>query len=150
MRLFPCGLRSSHAKANSRSPLGQVPYALYRARNAPTDTKDWVIFFDEDAERPTITTAANRLRLPDENLRLTATDANILLTAVVKGIGKGLLPMCIAEQDKRLIRVNSGAPELTRTLNMHIHVDTAETRKVRATVAWLREVFPRVFSVSFD
>lgn len=131
-------------------PLGQVPYALYRARNAPPDIKDWVIFFDEDAARPAITKAANRLRLPDENLRLTATDASTIRAAVATGIGKGLLPMCIAEQDQRLLRVNSGAPELTRTLNMHIHADTAETRKVRATVAWLREAFPRVFSGSGD
>lgn len=125
--------------------LGKVPYAIYKARTAPHDQKSWVTFYDEDAARPKIMRAAHSIRKSDEPIRMTATDAGVLVASVAGGIGKGLLPMCMAKDDTRLVRVNSGPPELYRNLKMHVHPDTFETRRLQTTINWLRDVFPTVF-----
>lgn len=139
--------------------LGDVPYAVYRARGAGgegsgadgadtlgPDTLGWVSFHDEDATRPAIARAHKRLRSREEALRLTATDAGIMLSAVRAGIGKALLPMCLGEEDPTLVRLQPGAaPEFTRTLHLHAHPDTVEARRIQATIRWLRESFKAVF-----
>ncbi len=125
--------------------LGDVPYAVYQARNAETPVEGWVSFYDEDAMRPSITRAHKKLRARGEELRLTATDAGIMVSAVREGVGKALLPMCLAEEDDRLERVNDGAPELVRALHLHAHPDTVENARIQATIRWLRESFDMVF-----
>lgn len=125
--------------------LGEVPYAVYRARKTEAEGLGWVSFYDEDALRPSITSVHKRLRPRGEALRLTATDAAIMLSAVRAGVGKGLLPMCLAEEDERLVRVNDGEPEFVRILHLHAHPDTIEAARVQATIRWLRESFKAVF-----
>ncbi len=125
--------------------LGDVPYAVYRVKDIPARELGWVSFYDEDAPRPEITRSQGRLRRPDEALRMTATDAGLLLSAIRAGVGKGLVPMCLAEQYGELVRVNAGEPELKRTLQLHAHPDTVETKRVQATIQWLRESFDQVF-----
>lgn len=125
--------------------LGDVPYGLYCARGSDPKELGWVSFYDEDALRPAITRTYRRLRRRHESLRLTATDAGIMLAAVREGVGKGLLPMCLAEGDEKLVRVNDGKPELLRGLHLHAHPDTVQTLRVQATIRWLRESFERVF-----
>ncbi|MGF1631633.1 MAG: LysR family transcriptional regulator [Kiloniellaceae bacterium] len=125
--------------------LGEVPYAVYRLREATPEGLGWVSFYDEDAATPAIARAHKRLRAREEPLRLTATDAAIMHSAVREGIGQGLLPMCLAEEDEQLVRVQAGAPEFVRTLHLHAHPDTVETQRIQATIRWLRESFKTVF-----
>lgn len=125
--------------------LGEVPYALYCAKGKDPKDLGWVSFYDEDAQRPAITRTYRRLRRRHESLRLTATDAGIMLAAVREGVGKGLLPMCLAESDEQLVRINDGKPELMRGLHLHAHPDTVQTLRVQATIRWLRESFETVF-----
>lgn len=125
--------------------LGHVPYAIYRSREVEQDTSDWVSFFDEDEPRPLIAHAYRQSRQQKERVRLTATDAAILLTAVRGGAGKGLLPMCLAEADEGLVRVGDGDPELVRTLHLHANHDTVQTLRVQSTIRWLRESFEAAF-----
>ena len=125
--------------------LGDVPYAVYQARNAEHQIDGWVSFYDEDAMRPSITRTHKKLRARGETLRLTATDAGIMVAAVREGVGKALLPMCLAEEDDRLERVNGGEPELVRALHLHAHPDTVESARIQATIRWLRESFESVF-----
>lgn len=125
--------------------LGDVPYAVYRSRTAPVKGSDWVSFYDEDSLRPAITRAHKRLRARGEPLRVTATDAGIMLSAVREGVGRGLLPMCLAEEDDGLVRVGEGEPEFVRVLHLHAQPDTIESSRVQATIRWLRESFKSVF-----
>jgi DNA-binding transcriptional LysR family regulator len=76
---------------------------------------------------------------------MTATDAGIMLSAVREGVGKGLLPMCLAEEDERLVRIQDGEPEFVRTLHVHAHPDTVEALRIQETIRWLRESFRGVF-----
>ncbi len=124
--------------------LGEVPYALYQSVSVDPGP-NWVSFYDEDERRPMISSAISRLRQKGDTMRFTATDASILHCAVAAGVGRGLLPMCLAEADTRLKRINSGPPELMRTLWIHTHPDTVETKRIKVMLKWLRESFDQVF-----
>jgi len=125
--------------------LGEVPYAIYKARGADASKLGWVSFWDDEAPRRAPIRWIEKVRGPDEALRLTATDSAVLLEGVRAGIGKGLLPMCLAEGDPRLERVNPGPPELSRMLHLHAHPDMVQTARIQAVMAWLRESFARAF-----
>ncbi|MGD1876860.1 MAG: LysR family transcriptional regulator [Kiloniellaceae bacterium] len=125
--------------------LGEVPYAVYRARDAAPEGLGWVTFHDEDALRPSIARVHKRLRSRDEPVRITSTDAAVMLSAVRQGIGKALLPMCLCAADERLVRVQDGDPEFVRSLHLHAHPDTVESQRIQATIRWLRENFKAVF-----
>ena len=125
--------------------LGDVPYAVYKSRNHKDDRPGWVSFYDENELRPQITRAHKRLRRRGEPVRLMATDAGVMQSAVREGVGKGLLPMCMGEPDDQVVRVSDGEPELIRPLYLHAHPDTVETLRVQSTIRWLRESFGPVF-----
>jgi len=125
--------------------LGEVPYAVYAPRGADALSLGWVSFWDDEAPRRAPSRWIEKERRPEQALRLTATDSSVLLAAIRAGIGKGLLPMCLAEGDAALARVTPGPPELLRTLHLHAHPDTIQSARVQAAMAWLRDSFARAF-----
>ena len=130
--------------------LGVIPYAVYaRAGTDPGDL-DWVAFLDEEAPRLAPNRVTDRLRgkagSNGGTVRLTGTDAGILHAAIAAGIGRGLLPMCLGENDPRLTRIADGPPELRRELSVHLHPDTVQTARVQAVVRWLRTCFSDTFA----
>lgn len=128
--------------------LGSVPYAIYQASDLSYDTDDWVIFQDDEADRPVISKRNSKLLGDTGKIRMTATDANILLGAVSDGIGKGLLPTCLAKDNPKLVRVSKGPPDFQRMLYMHLSYDTFENKRIQAVIAWLRDVFDETFDVA--
>lgn len=130
--------------------LGEVPYAIYKPRGADPATLGWVSFWDDDAPRRAPIRWIERVRRPEERLRLTATDSGVLLAGMRAGVGKGLLPMCLAEGDPALERVTPGPPDLTRALHLHAHPDMVQTARIQAVMAWLRESFARAFAPGPD
>ena len=92
------------------------------------------------------TRITDRLRGNQRSIRLSGTDAGALHAAIAAGIGRGLLPMCLGENDPRLARTKSGAPELRRELSLHLHPDTVQMARVQAVIRWLREHFADVFA----
>jgi len=125
--------------------LGDVPYAIYAPVGVDPTTLDWVSFYDDEAPRRAPSRWIERERRATEKLRLTATDSSVILAAIRAGLGRGLLPMCLAEGEPGLARVGEGAPELVRTMHLHAHPDTIQSARIQAVMAWLRESFPRVF-----
>jgi len=117
--------------------LGDVPYAIYAL--------SWVSFWDDEAPRRAPIRWIERERKAGQALRLTATDSSVLRAGIRAGLGKGLLPMCLAEGDPALVRVTQGPPDLVRTLHLHAHPDTIQTARIQVTMAWLRETFAAVF-----
>ncbi|MGE0422423.1 MAG: LysR family transcriptional regulator [Reyranellaceae bacterium] len=125
--------------------LGDVPYAIYAPAGVDPAGLPWVSFWDDEAPRRAPARWVERERKPGQTLRLTATDSSVLLPGIRNGLGKGLLPMCLAEGDPALARVNAGAPELVRGLHLHAHPDTVQTARIQVTMAWLRDSFADVF-----
>lgn len=125
--------------------LGDVPYALYAPADADAEQLDWVSLWSDDMAKREPVRWVQRARKSDERLRLTGTDSFLLQAAVRAGLGKGLLPMCIAEGHKDLVRVSSGKPDLVRALHLHAHPDTVQTARVQAVIACLRNRFDQIF-----
>jgi DNA-binding transcriptional LysR family regulator len=125
--------------------LGDVPYAIYAPAGVDPAPLPWVSFWDDDAPRRAPIRWIERERKAGQALRLTATDSSVLRAGIRGGLGKGLLPMCLAEGDPSLVRVAEGPPELVRTLHIHAHPDTIQTARIQVTMAWLRESFATVF-----
>jgi DNA-binding transcriptional LysR family regulator len=127
--------------------LGDVPYAIYVAPGIDPASLGWVSFWDDDAPRRAPIRWIERVRKPGEALRLTATDSSMLLPAIRAGVGKGLLPMCLAEGDPGLVRVTPGPPDLTRALHLHAHPDTVQSTRIQAVIAWLRGQFDAIYGL---
>ena len=125
--------------------LGDVPFALYARKDLDADALDWVSFFDEDAPDRAPVRYWNRHRGTADRLRVTVTDAGLILAAIRSGAGKGLLPMCLGENDSALHAITGPEPQLTRTLHLHVHPDTLQTQRVKAAVAALQDTFEEVF-----
>lgn len=123
--------------------LGLVRYGLFTRPGLAADALGWVSFFDEDAPERMPFRAMERARRTDTApLRLTGTDARLLLAAIRAGAGKGMLPLCLGEE-AGLQRVEG--PAFSRELHLHTHPDTVRSLRAQATVAWLRESFDTVF-----
>jgi DNA-binding transcriptional LysR family regulator len=125
--------------------LGEVPYAFYLRRGLEAASLPWVNFYDEDSPRLAHVKTLERIRRREERLRLAAGDNRVLMAAIVAGVGKGLLPMCMAAGHPDLVRLEDGPPELVRVLNLHLHPDTVQTKRVQAVTRWLRESVGPVF-----
>lgn len=123
--------------------LGMVPFAVYRAKESSPEV--WVSFHDEDnpansaSQFPALRTSGTA------RVRMRAVDATSLLAAVANGIGMGLLPMCLAEHDPRLIRVSVPSEQVDRQLYMHLHPDSLNSPRVQIVSKWLRTSFQEIF-----
>jgi DNA-binding transcriptional LysR family regulator len=125
-------------------PIGEVPYAVYIKDDLDPVTVNWVSFQDPRAKRA-----------PDRWLRkqnpteadpaFVANDAGLLLTAVQSGIGKGLLPCCLAERATGIKRLPSKRPPLVRTLNVHTSADLVQTRRLQCVINWLQRNAQQTF-----
>jgi DNA-binding transcriptional LysR family regulator len=125
--------------------LGDVPYAVYAPRGIDPASLGWVTFWDDEAPRRAPSRWFEQQRRPGEAVRLSATDSAVLRAGIRGGVGKGLLPMCLAEGDPLLERVTQGPPDLIRALHLHAHPDTVQTARIQATMAWLRDSFAATF-----
>lgn len=126
--------------------LGTVPYAVYAKAGEQPDTLDWLGLSGDEGPRRAHAKVTDQLRGKGGHLRMTATDTDLLVTAVANGLGRALLPMCLAELNPCLARVGDSPPPLSRTLSIHLHPDTVQTSRVRAFVRWLREHFKHAFA----
>ncbi|MFO6465576.1 LysR family transcriptional regulator [Jannaschia sp. KMU-145] len=128
-------------------PLGEVDYAVYAARGSNPDLLPWVSFFDEDSPRRAPLRWHQRIRASDEErIRLTSTDARDVLDAAKAGLGRAILPICLAESCADLESVGPNAVHLRRVMYLHAHPDTVELRRVQTVMAALRESFHTIFA----
>lgn len=125
--------------------LGDVPFDVFAPKGTDPETLDWVSFFDEDAPRRAPVRNWEKIRKPGDVLRMTATDAALLQTSVQRGIGKAILPLCLAADDPRLERLETERGRFLRTLHLHAHPDTVQSQRVQKTIRWLRDNFDRIF-----
>lgn len=125
--------------------LGEVAYAFYAPRGGDAATLPWVSFADEDTPQLAHVRTLERVRRKGERVRLGSGDNRVLMAAIAAGVGKGLLPMCLAAGHPGLARLDGGSPELIRSLHLHLHPDTVQTKRVQVATRWLRETFEETF-----
>lgn len=124
--------------------LGTVPYRVYRARAlSAKKTMPWVAFHEVGVSRARYLPVLNRLRKPDEPIVFTASETGILVSAVVAGIGQGLLPECLAQGEKDLKQMSDAQLDMEATL--HLHPDAVQLRRVQTVIRLIREAFRPVF-----
>jgi DNA-binding transcriptional LysR family regulator len=126
-------------------PIGQVPYAVYVKDDLDPETVDWVTFQDPRAKRAPDRWLRKHSTVPTSPA-LASNDAGLLLTAVQSGIGKGLLPCCLADRAEGIKRLPSKRPALVRTLHIHANADLVQTRRIQCVINWLRANAQQAFA----
>ncbi len=126
--------------------LAEVPFAMYAPKGKDPDALDWISFFDEDAPRRAPVRVLEKARKRGDVVRVTGTDARLVAATVRAGAGKGLLPMCLMQNDATVMRLSGPEPDLVRTLHLHTHPDTVQSLRVQTVIRWLREVSGALFN----
>ncbi len=117
--------------------LGKVPYAVYRTEDCPSHT--WVVFHDEDRMTSRHGYLIDQIRQQGGRIAMTATDAGSLYSGIVSGLGQGFLPCCVADRERRLLRVRDSLDNFDRPIYLHSHPDTLSVPRVQAIMRWLQE-----------
>ncbi len=123
-------------------PLCSVPYGVFESITSPPAPDRWVMFKDDEVTGPSIAHEIRRRIGPDRTVRMTATDASLLRGAIRNGVGRGILPWCLAQDDPELRCLSGDRPEVERQLFAHLHPDTVDTKRVQLVLNWLRRVLP--------
>ncbi len=127
--------------------LGEVHYGVYAPKGRDPAELEWVSFFDEDAPRTAPVRLWEKIRGErGHRPRLTSTDARGVMKAVEAGIGKAVLPICIAEKSDLIVPFGEKPFELTRMLKLHAHPDTVQANRTQAVMQALRDKFQTTFS----
>jgi len=74
-------------------------------------------------------------------VRVRVNDHPLALEAVRAGLGAAVLPVCVADRQPGLRRLES-RPELSVDLWLLTHADLRRTARVQALLDWLAEVLP--------
>lgn len=119
-------------------PIGTIPYAIYAPRDVDPESLGWVSFWDGDVERDSMRWVRAKLA-PGDEPRVTSTDALSVAAAIRVGLGKGLLPIRLGEEDESLTCISTRLPELTRTLHAQLHPDMVQSVRLRTTLQALRD-----------
>lgn len=114
--------------------IARVPYATYRSRSGCPP--GWILFYDEDRLDSKLGQIA-RTMSDDIPVRMTATDAGTLRSAIAAGLGYGYLPVCLGDEDPQLMRVEESAP-FERPLFLHMHPDSLGSLGLQHLMPWLR------------
>ncbi len=122
--------------------IGRLGYAAYGPRGLAPEDLPWIGYEEGQRHLPQARwladTAEGGLPAP-----LLVNDAEALVGAVEAGLGRSLLPCCIAEGNDRLERL---APEiaLSREVWLLAHHELRRHGRIQAVIAWLEELFARL------
>jgi DNA-binding transcriptional LysR family regulator len=78
-------------------------------------------------------------REPQAGIPLIVNDSELAIHAVGAGLGRSLLPCCIADRENNLSRL-SGQEPVTRELWLLVHPDLKHLARTRAVIAWIERV----------
>ena len=129
-------------------PLGEVDYGVFIPRDRENDEElPWLSFYDEDSpQRAPVHHLMAAVKPGQKNLHMSSTDARDLLAGVEQGVGRAILPICLAELSDRVRRKEPGRAVFRRPMFLHLHPDTVQTRRVQVVSQEIRSRFAAVFS----
>ncbi|MBO9436390.1 LysR family transcriptional regulator [Ruegeria sp. R13_0] len=125
--------------------LCDVPFAVYAHSDLDPNKLGWIALADDTAHRRAPAKFMDKHKTTDAAVHFSGNDPMLAHNAVRNGVGKGLLPVCLGEEDPALARVGGNAMELDRTLHLHVHPDTVQTLKVQVAIRLLRENARQIF-----
>ncbi|MEM0908986.1 MAG: LysR family transcriptional regulator [Pseudomonadota bacterium] len=125
--------------------LGEAPYGIYARADRDPSTLPLLSHRNEDGPARAPDRWAIVQSDHSETAPVAASDSMILREAVRAGVGKALLPMCLAENEPQLKRIGSGEPDLVRPLQMHVHPDIVQFTRVQGLINALRANFQTIF-----
>jgi DNA-binding transcriptional LysR family regulator len=67
-------------------------------------------------------------------------DSDVAVHAIRAGLGRSLLPCCIADREPGLSRLGRQKPVLTRELWLLVHPELRHLARIRAVISWIERV----------
>jgi DNA-binding transcriptional LysR family regulator len=132
---------------NRATPLCSMEYAAYQSKNVTSDSETWVQFQDDVAQGPSFARSLRKRLGSTAQVRLTATDAQILQGAIRAGVARGVLPRCIGDHDPGLERVPD-TDVIHRVLHFHASEDARRLKRVELFHKQLIEALRPLFEGS--
>jgi DNA-binding transcriptional LysR family regulator len=123
--------------------IGMISYAVYAAEGKQASDLPWITYEDGYAHLPQARWVA-RHQAGSKHIPITVSDGDSLLQAVQSGIGRGVLPIFVADEVTGLVRLSSGPPILQRDVWSVVHPDLRKTARVSAVLNWLDEVMQTI------
>ena len=122
--------------------IAKIPYALYGPTGVDADALPWIAF-GEDVAMSVPAQWIEQARTTTGRVSLRAHDAGFIHAAVRAGVGKGLVPQMLGDNDPALVRLSGPGPEIVRSLRVMVHEDMRRMTRAVTVIEWLREVFNR-------
>jgi len=119
-------------------PICDVSYAVYARHGVDPESIGWVSFWDGEADRGPMRWFREKSPQGVSPIA-TSTDAAAVRAAIKSGVCKGLLPVCLAEEDETLVCISDSPPDFVRTLHAQVHPDMVQSAKLRPLLRLLRE-----------
>jgi DNA-binding transcriptional LysR family regulator len=117
--------------------LGSISYALYAPKNSDQGNLPWIAF-GEDVAHSLPAQWIESARGKDGKVALRAHDTGFVHQAIRTGVGKGLIPEILGENDPGLVRLSGRVSEFERILSVLVHQDTYKIARTRTVIDWLR------------
>jgi len=115
-------------------------YSLY-APDVPDPHKlKWVTFWEDFFHHQPEQWLKKRQK-EGEEICLRANDAGMVVESIRAGVGKGLVPDFLAQDDRKLVLLSGRKPEITRVLKVLYHPGMRKMARIDAVISWLQDVF---------
>jgi len=125
-------------RSEVEAEIAQFPFSVYhRADVAPDDLK-WVTVSGGPIRMRT-TTWLESVGIASDTVGILANDAQLVRAAVRTGEYKGMMPEMLGDADPSLNRLNSGPPDLIRTLRTITPRRVRTQPEVQTVLDWLGE-----------
>ena len=122
--------------------LAVLSYAAYAAAASKSEARTWITYDESMAQLPQARWMAAAIKRGDGRASaLRVNDVEAALEAVATGLGRSMLPRCVADRDPRLRRLPlDPEPSWTRELWLLVHAELADLPRSRAVAGWIEEI----------
>ncbi len=118
--------------------IAAIPYAAYAPKGAKTEALPWIGSAVDSGEYAPEEWVNRMTEDGAERMCFRSNDAGIIYRAACAGVGKGLLPEVLGENDSTLVRLSGPEPEIVRQLRVLVHPDVERFARIKAVLEWLR------------
>lgn len=116
-----------------------LDYGVYAGRGRTRRALPWIGYDEGMARLPQARWIAERVRKGEPAAPLRVNDAEGLLAALRAGLGRSLLPDCIAANEPGLRRLDDPLPPLRREVWLLVHPELRRLARIGAVVDWLED-----------